>query len=292
MSISTIAVANYSLVLVILGTTFNLLTFAILCRSKFRRLQFQLTLNPMRVMAIVDILMLYGWNFDHYLNRIFGFTLQRTSMSLCRFLSFFNYFLLQSSAWLRVFVCFERYLSLTRFYPLCFNDLKRTLIILGGILIFFALFNSIFLIYGCSFTNDGQIQVQSWAFAIYPLWNHIHLVLYNFLPFILMTLFNIGIIYQLIRHNHNNLPAQYCSITLTLLLTTILFLIMTLPSTVALEFVSTSDVTILNLLDCILYTYHILSLPLYLITYRKFRREFFAIIRCKYKEIIRIRPIY
>jgi hypothetical protein len=96
-----------------------------------------------------------------------------------------------------------------------------------------------------------------------------------------MMLFNSGIIYQLIHHRHEvinqNLQHQHRSITLTLVITTFLFLIMTVPATIAFAFFSTSDSTILNFLDGILYTYHITSFPLYLMTLGKFRREFFCI---------------
>ncbi|CAF1270396.1 unnamed protein product [Adineta steineri] len=100
MAAQTLFVAYYSLALVIVGTLLSFITFIILCRLKLRNRRAKSTLYYLRTIAIFDILMLYGWNFDHYLDGIYGFTLQTSSISLCRFLSFFNYFTSQSSAWL------------------------------------------------------------------------------------------------------------------------------------------------------------------------------------------------
>jgi hypothetical protein len=84
--------------------------------------------------------------------------------------------------------------------------------------------------------------------------NLFNLIVYNFLPFILMMLFNSGVIYKLIRHR---------SITLTLLITTFLFLLMTVLATIGFSFFATSNLPILNLLDGILYSYHITSFPFF-----------------------------
>ena len=282
MSTEVSAISYTSLTLVTVGTILNLMTFIILCRSKFRRTRTNSILHYMRTIAIFDILMLYGWNLDHYLVGVHGFALQTTSIGLCRILSFYNYFTSQSSAWLRIFVSLDRFLSLTDYQNRWFHRSKNTVILIICILIFFTLFNSLFFFYGCSYDVDGNVQAESWAFQIYPLWDYVNLGVYNFLPFILMMLFNSGIIYKLIHHRHQMADRnQHRSITLTLLITTFLFLLMTVPATIGFSFFVTSDSPILNLLDGILYTYHITSFPLYMITYRKFRREVFALITCK-----------
>ncbi|CAF4176290.1 unnamed protein product [Adineta steineri] len=245
MAAQTLFVTYYSLTLVIVGTLLSFFTFIILCRLKLRNRRAKSTLYYLRTIAIFDILMLYGWNLDHYL-----------------WIHSSNIINNPSSAWLRIFICFDRYLSLSPLQPTWFHRSKNTFIIILYILVFFILFNAIFFVYGCSYKTDG---------------------VYNCIPFILMVIFNSGVIYHLIHRHHKttirNSRIRHRSITIILITTTFLFLIMTVPATVA--FFPDGNETILYLLDGILYTYHITSFPLYLITFGKFRREVFVFIKHK-----------
>ncbi|CAF4899850.1 unnamed protein product, partial [Rotaria sp. Silwood1] len=206
--------AHYSLALVIVGTLLNILTFIVLCRSTFRNTKTRPTLHYMRAMAIFDILMLYGWNIDHYLATMHGFTIQKLNIPFCRFFSFLNYFAGQSSAWLRVFVCLDRYLSLSCLHRTWFSQSKNILIIIAA---------------------DGTFSLYSWAYEIYPLWDYVNLGVYNCAPFLSMVTFNSGVIYHLIRLRHTstiqNSRIEHRSISITLVITTFLFLIMTIPAT-------------------------------------------------------------
>ncbi|CAF0816605.1 unnamed protein product [Rotaria sp. Silwood1] len=277
--------AYYSLTLVIVGTLLNILTFIVLCRSTLRNTKTRPTLHYMRAMAIFDILMLYGWNIDHYLATIYGFTFSKRAIPLCRFFSFLNYFTAQSSAWLRVFVSLDRYLSLSRLHRTWFGKSKNVLIIIACIMGILVLLNFHFFLFVCYYRPNGTINIASWLYAVYPLWDYVNLGVYNCAPFILMVTFNSGVIYHLIHLRHTstvqNSRIQHRSISITLVITTFLFLIMTIPATVGYAFFSTAGSTILHLLDGLLYTYHILSFALYMITYDEFRQEFFAMIICK-----------
>ena len=283
---AAIIVAYYSLTVTVLGTIFNLLTFIILCRPTFRKAKIRPTLHYMRAMAIFDILMLYGRNLDHYLVGVHYFTIQRLTIPLCRFLSFFNYFVLQSSAWLRVFVCLDRYLSLSRLHKTWFSNPKHVLLVIGCIIGTLIVLNSIFLFYGCSFEKNGTINGQSWAFELYPMWDYVHLAVYNALPFLLMSLFNAGVIYHLIHLRRvstvQHSQIQHRAISITLVITTVLFLLMTLPVTVAFAFFYTEvDLVLGRYLDALLYTYNIICFPLYMITFDEFRRECLAVVTCR-----------
>ncbi|CAF0915812.1 unnamed protein product, partial [Adineta ricciae] len=68
----------YCLLIVILGTIFNLCTFAVLFRSVFRNTQARPMIHYMRAIAIIDFLGLYGWTLDTYFNMIYGFTLKNS----------------------------------------------------------------------------------------------------------------------------------------------------------------------------------------------------------------------
>jgi hypothetical protein len=282
----SLMIAYYPLFLVIIGTGFNLLTFIILCRSTFNNSRRQATIYYMRAIAIFDILMLYGWNLDHYILNVYGILLQRYSIVLCKILSFLNYFSGQSSAWLRVFMCLDRYICLSHLHPIWFNQSKNVLITIICIITFFALFNFHIILFACFYTNKGRISVNARRYKIYPLWDYINLGLYNCTPFILMVIFNSGVIYHLIHirfiSSIPNSRIHHRAISITLVLTTFLFLLMTIPATVSFAFFyTTASVTVLHLLDSILYTYHILSFPLYLITFNEFRQECRAMLTYK-----------
>ncbi|CAF3407635.1 unnamed protein product [Rotaria socialis] len=100
--IAAIIFSYNTLTLAIIGTAFNLLTLFMLCRATFNDAKKMPVLYYMRVIAILDILMLYDWNLDHYRNTIYAFTIVRSSVVFCKFISFINYFVPQSSAWIRV----------------------------------------------------------------------------------------------------------------------------------------------------------------------------------------------
>ncbi|CAF2147648.1 unnamed protein product [Rotaria magnacalcarata] len=277
--------AHASLTLTIVGTVFNLLTFIILCQSTFRNTKTRSTLHYMRAIATFDILMLYGWNLDHYVSTRYGFEIQTLTIPLSRFFSYFNYFNAQTSAWLRVFICWDRYLSLSRLHKTWFSHSKNVLTIIACVIACCTIINGQFLIFGCSFNTDGSITVESATFQIYPTWDYLNLALYNCAPFILMVIFNSGVIYHLIRLRRTstvqNSRIQHRPISITLVITTFLFLIMTIPGTVGYAFFSnTASDTILYFLDGLLYSYHTLSFPLYIITFDEFRREGFEIITC------------
>jgi hypothetical protein len=69
----------------------------------------------MRAIAIFDIFMLYGWNLNHYLLPVHGFTPLKHSVLSCKLDMYFGYSTTQTSAWLRVLVCMDRYLLLSVF---------------------------------------------------------------------------------------------------------------------------------------------------------------------------------
>ncbi|CAF1100072.1 unnamed protein product [Adineta ricciae] len=278
MTIKSVA-AYYSLFLVVVGTTMNLLTLIILLRPVFRHRKLKPTIYYMRVIVVFDILMLYGWNLDHYLSATQGFSIQRLSIPVCRLMSFLNYFAPQSSAWLRVFACIDRYFIVSRPHETWLSSSKNIFIIITCLLSFLTVLNCQFFILGCSYSTNGTISVFSPSFKVYPLWDYINLGFYNCLPFIFMVLFNSGVIYYL-SHLYNINVVQHRSVSVTLIITTFLFLAMTVPATVAFAFFSTANSALLTFLDSLLYTYHITSFPLYLITFGDFQREFCKLFTC------------
>ena len=114
----------------------------------------------------------------------------------------------------------------------------------------------------------------------------VHLGVYTALPFLLMCLFNGGVIYHLIRLRRTsavqNSQIQHRAISSTLAITTVLFLIMTMPANIVDAFFSlTVNSVVIRFLSSINYTYHTTSFPLYMLTFSEFRRECTAMFRCK-----------
>ena len=291
----SVVITYYPLCLIIVGTILNSITFIILCRRSFKDTKKQPIIHYMRTIAIFDILMLYGWNLEHYLSSAYGFTFEGYSIPSCKIYLFFGYFTGQVAAWLRVFVCLDRYLSLSRLYKTWFSHSKNVIIIIICIISFFALFNLHIIIFGCYYTSSGVIDINSKLYEIFPVWDYINLGVYNCVPFILMVILNSGAVYYLLRLRRTtmvqNSRIQHRSISIALLTTTFLFLIMTAPSGIAFGFFqAVASPTILQLCDASLFTYHITSFPLYMITFNEFRRECIGRITCA-KNTVRVQPI-
>jgi len=269
-------VTYYPFTLIIVGTVLNFFTFIIPCQPIFRKIYRRPIIHYMPTIAILDMLMLYGWNFDHYLYYAHGFTLLLYSVTSCKIVAFVDYFTPQVSAWLRVFICLDRYLSLSHQHKTWFSQPKSVFIIIASIVIIFTLINLHLPIFTCFLNPMARF------YNVYPLWDYVNLGLYNCAPFIFMSVFNDGVIYHLIhfRQTHiQNFQIQHHSISITLVRTTFLFLIMTIPATGGYAFFpNTQPVDILQILDYGLYTYHILSFPLYMITFTEFRQTVFLLI--------------
>jgi hypothetical protein len=279
----------------IVGTILNSLTFIILCRRSFKNTKKQPIIHYMRTIAIFDILMLYGWNLEHYLSSAYGFTFEGYSIPSCKIYLFFGYFTAQSAAWLRVFVCLDRYLSLSCLHKTWFSYSKNVITIIICTISLFALFNLHIIIFGCYYTSSGVIDINSELYAIFPVWDYIHLGVYNCIPFIFMVILNSGAVYHLIRLRQTstvqNSRIQHRSISIALLTTTFLFLIMTAPSGIVFGFFQAiASPSILQLSDASLFTYHVTSFPIYMITFNEFRRECIAMITCA-KNTVRVQPI-
>ena len=290
----SIVVAYYPLFLMTFGALLNIFTLIILCRGSFRDTKKQPTIHYMRATTVFDILMLYGWNFQHYLTAVYGYNLERYSIPSCKFYLIFSYFNAQASAWLRVFVCLDRFLSLNYLHKTWFSHPKNVLIVIACLLSFLVLFNLHLAILGCSYNSSGIVDFNTSSYQIFPLWDYINLAVYNCIPFVFMIVFNSGVIYQLIRLRRTrtiqNSRIQHRSLSITSLFNTFLFLIMTIPASIAFGFFyNIASASVLRSVDACLFTYHITPFPLYMITYKKFRRECLNIILCR-KNHPRIEP--
>ena len=184
-----------------------------------------------------------------------------------------------------MFVCLDRYLSLSRLHKTWFNQSKNVLIIITTTLTIIIIINFHFFPFVCFYESDGSVNPESRRYNVYPMWDYVNLGLYNCIPAIFMSVFNSGVIYHLIRIRQTstiqNSRIHHRSISITLVITTCLFLVMTTPATISFAFFQQVTARmILQIFDYVLYTYHLLSFPVYLITFTEFRHEVIRIMTC------------
>ncbi|CAF1505581.1 unnamed protein product [Rotaria magnacalcarata] len=289
-SLGTLVFTYYPLCLTCATTILNSLILIILYQKVFRQ---RPTILYMRAIALIDIVLLYGWNLDHFFRLKFGFEVDRLSVISCKLSTYLNHFLNQSSAWLRVCMCIDRFYSLNQIRHCRINDRHRRVIFsIVFTVIVIALVNIHLPIFACYSHNNGtQISGNSRSFRLYPSWSYINLALYNIIPFILMLTFNLLIIRHLILIKRTSLLQQsrirHSSISIPILLSAFLFCLMTTPPAVIFGFFHKQLQTVafqhivLSLLDSIKYTYHSLSFLLYFVTLAEFRKEFFRLFQCR-----------
>lgn len=258
--IFNLVVAYLSLSIIFVGIVFNTACFFI-----FR---FNKELNKMSssvylsYCSITDTLSLFDWNLDHFLSPVFNTGVENPSLFACRFFSFIQYFSLQSSAWLLSFTCIDRFFSVASvpgsfMSRLPFSTTKSANIWSLIILAFMFVLNLQLLILNGYLKqsvniirNDSEILYYQNSTSVicynYPptfkvsyFWDSLNLYIYNFVPFLIMLVFNLLLVYKIVRISNPNLQSPSSKNqksknkqTISLVIITFLFVVMTLPSNV------------------------------------------------------------
>jgi hypothetical protein len=284
--------------------------------------------------AVSDTVSLFQWNLDHYLRPNFGFRTAHLSVFMCKIVSFTQFASMQISAFLLSIICIDRYVTIAStpgsiYSKLPFSTNKSACAWSVAIIALICLINSHLLIfngyrkppneyvekililngnandsnatnivykYTYNYTEPFYCYSYSATFDIVPLWDQCNMVLYNFLPFVIMSIFNSLLIKKTLSSgmhsrknaNNNNEKNNKMSradrkkqrLTISLVVITFLFLLMTLPSTIWFGFVKQSlpntDTTIIvgQLLDNIAFLQHSSLLITSYLTNYKFREAF------------------
>ena len=95
-----------NLCLVVIGTIGNLLVFRVCLHINNTA-----TFVFLRYLSLADIFSLYFWNINHFIEAFFNIQVLSISRYACKFVNFFQFCSLQSSAWLLVYI-FVKYLYL------------------------------------------------------------------------------------------------------------------------------------------------------------------------------------
>jgi hypothetical protein len=90
-----LAIINF--LFIVLGTFGNLLTFAILMRKNVRK---HSCMRYLAALSLLDLFCLYTWNFSFVYSNIRNKKVEHEGALICRFFSFFCYFILQTSSWI------------------------------------------------------------------------------------------------------------------------------------------------------------------------------------------------
>jgi len=204
----------YSFLLILIGTPLNLLCFYI-----FKRLipnRSNATIIILSYLALIELLIPFTWNLNYAIRELIWKrrknilikNLEQHSLFICKLVSYSAYFLLQCAAWLKTLATFARYLSLNKNWNIK-KYLSKTNVIhylCWMTILLIGLMNSpIWIVNGKRVSvidkyNNTQIQIKCYQSVFFQIWEIVHLLFYNFIPFLLMILCNLSII----RHVHES----------------------------------------------------------------------------------------
>nr|ACF75476.1 GPCR [Adineta vaga] len=293
----------YALVLIIVGTTGNLLTIIVSLRRQLRRF---VTVRYLIFVSICDIISLYGWN----LNNFYKFhvspnqsNIEDISLVHCRVISFMTFFSIHQffSSFRRMFI--DRALNLywpkwkqiygriryTKYYIIFLTSICLTM-------------NSHVLFLNGYHESSGRVTCYSTSSNpgyIYPQWERVHLVVYNLCPFAIMFICNTYIIFVTVRSSRTQNDSRlakvprksaerYRQFTALLILVTFAFVVLTLPACIYFVFFRNYFVSrtqrsyrymIQVLLNSIQFTSHGINFFLYCFSAKSFRHELHGMFR-------------
>jgi hypothetical protein len=206
--------------------------------------------------AVTDTLGLFIWNLNHFLYPNYSIKLEKVSLFNCKFFTFLQYVTLQSSGLLYSIISIDRYFAVMS-KPGSFmsrlpfgtpkSALKWSIVILIGT----CLFNIHLLIingyYKYTYTNSTNgtqllnktslVCYASPTISLSPLWDMVQAVVYTFIPFIIMAIFNSLLILNLrVKEIKKTSNMKKKRITISLAVITFAFIIMTAPGTIVYGF--------------------------------------------------------
>lgn len=304
--ISTL-ISYISLAIIAIGLIGNSVSFILFRFDKdLRKISFSIYLS---FLAITDTFSLFEWNLNHFLKPNFGIDIQNLSIFSCKLTSFLQLFSLQSSAYLLCFVSIDRYLTVM-YRPgsfaskLPFRTKKSALMWSIIILMLIFILNSHLLILNGTMKlkksslknntlNKTTLTVNCYEYPndlkIHALIDKLNLVLYSLIPSFIMIVFNfllikntflVGNLSNYRKRNFLN-SSKRSRLTISIFSISILFVLMTLPSTVVYgflyeEFHATRFGTeVAHLTDYFMFLNHSTLFLICFLTNSKFRQAFY-----------------
>jgi hypothetical protein len=310
------------LVIIVVGVLGNTSSFLIfICNQKLRKMSCMIFLS---FIAIYDTLGLFTWNLNHFLQPNKLPAVESLSLAACRFFNFLQYFSLQCSGILYSMLSVDRYFTIMAIpgsfiSKLPFGTHRSALMWCLSITLVLAVINCHMLfMHGfikttyvnatqpatdqifnqtsnytyrkdkvetlvCFVSEDGSYQIN-------PMWDYANLVLYNFIPFILMAIFNTLLLMKTFGTNSNRKKSttqdkkaklnnrRKRRLTISLFIITFGFIVMTLPGSIVYGFFfdllrpTAVGHAVLIACDCFLFSQHAMLFFMCLITNIFFRQ--------------------
>jgi hypothetical protein len=265
-----------SLLLILFGTAGNV-TAIVIC------LKDSLSIIPKFVFYVFmlanNILCLYFWNLNHFIETYFGFMIEDFGEWACKSVAVLQLSSLQSTAWLLVAMSIDRYL-VSRIVTWRLSDFnsKKALVVSIIIQLIIYLFNSsLLLTVQFDYSSNNTIKAQYYSNYYYSLWSRIHTYSYSIVPFIILGLMNGLLLYETL--SRKRILKERVSVTRSVLIMTFSFICFLLPSAIVsgyfLEFLfsSKSGTLVLYILDFITFGYHAFNFLVFSFTNKRFKAE-------------------
>ncbi len=273
----------------------NGLTIIILLRPNLRQYT---TMRYLTAVAIADLCSLYSWNlnlfYKHLINP-YQNDLEDNSIISCRIISFMAFVSLELSSWYLTLVSLDRCLNIHfLFWHQQWGKTKYSIyIILTITIIILSLNTHLLFLNGYKLPNCIPYAKRTCfvcyarekdRYYIFPKWEKIHVIVYNFIPFSIMLISNCFIIRRSVLstniqrpstvdgrknslHRTNSRQRRQRQVTCILISVTFLFVVLTTPVMIYNVFLRNHMVNrkplkyiVLGILLCIQYTSHAVSL--------------------------------
>ena len=293
-------------VLLVLGTLGNVLSFFILMKIDRK----SSTYSFLRALAIMDLLVLYIGLLRLWIAE-FSVDIQTESDWLCKTTVFLGYVCSDTSVWIIIAVTVERFFVV--YFPLPgrrYCIVRNARIVIVCLLLLFSTINAHFMWsveLGNIQLNDTIVRTcnaaVNYEYVVTVVWPWIDAAIYSFVPFVLISIFNILIIrkmfatrrtrarrlsacwHQTVKSTHSRFQCDSSRIlTCTLLLISFTFLVTTLPVNIkiivfAINRDQNKDATFVKMqlaktiTELLMYTNHCLNFFLYCATGKNFREK-------------------
>ena len=254
------------LLIVAIGFVGNLTAFLIFTfNSNMNQMSSMIFLS---FVSIADTFSLFVWNLNHFFLPNYSFRLENLNVYSCKILSFVQFSSLQLSGLLHALISIDRYFTIisTRrsTSPQLFGRpksafvwsvlLTTAILLVNAHLIIFNgywqyerftnntdKYNSVRVTKELSMEIANFLCYYSQFYEIVPLWNRVHMIIYNLIPFVLMIIFNSLLIkrtfYTRVHRFVNTIHTfRRRRLTVSLLFITFGFIVMTLPATLIFGF--------------------------------------------------------
>jgi hypothetical protein len=199
---------------IIFGTFGNLISFSILMRKEVRK---HSCMRYLAALCLLDILCLYTWNFSLVYSLFIKRKIEHESSIICRFFSFFCYFILQSSSWIIVMIGMDRIITIvSKNSKKMTKWAKNTCFVTFSVVFTFFCFNFIVLINNAekytidrndSLASNSSLMYRQRTYTCYEprsffnIWDWVHILLYSIFPFFIILVENAFLSYLTFRHS-------------------------------------------------------------------------------------------